>query len=248
MFRLASLFVAFVGGASLIAAPIPKVKSKDTVPDLGEMYDRVGKIVKAGKWPAQDEEKALADTVTGVFQRMVKAAGQKERELPVAIDGLQKLVVEGLSHEVSRENQFVIAGRARSTGMKNCMVFADEIQCTSAVDCILVGKTVRCTSIQNCVIVAEESIQLTVAKEGNSVLCAGQWIRANQLANVLCHIVNPSNAPAPRNLFGGESVAIRCTRGKDSVFLNEKSDFKATSAENSQHLPQKDSIAKLVKR
>ncbi len=248
MARYSLLLILFACSSSLLAAPAPKDKAKVTAPDLGAMFERVGTIAKGEKWPKPDEETALVDTVKDVVQRMLKAAGKKERSLPVAIEGLQKLVVEGQSHVVSRESQFVIAGSTRSTGMKKCIVFANEIQSTSAEDCILVGKTVRCTSIKNCVVVAEEWIQLTIAKDGECVFCAGQWIRANQLANVLCHVVNPGIAPGPANLVGRDGAAIRCNGGKDSIFLNDKSNFKATSAENCEHLTLTEPIARLGKR
>jgi hypothetical protein len=257
---------AFAGVSSALlapgaggAAPVPKDAGKgDATPDLAAVFTVVGRAVKDEKWPAEADEKKLKDTPRVVLQRMLKAAEQKERGLPVDFEKLTRADVVKEHKEVALRGKFVIAETVQGTTATDAVIFASgDVRFTLVTNCVIVARNVRCTGADNCTIIAGEYIRLTGAdrrrnRDGSvlsdgAVLVAGQWIRVTGLDGTICHVIRPGNLPAPDEAkWAGTNTqpAIRITTGQDVVFLNDRSDTGATSAKNSTYLPQKAPIAK----
>jgi hypothetical protein len=235
------------------AAPIPKEARAGTgVPDLKATFDTVEKAVQAEKWPAEADEKKLTDSVRAVFDRMLKAAEQKERGLPVDFSKLKKHDVTAAFKSTSLSEGYVVAGDVRITSARKSLIFASgDVQITSASNCVIVARNVRCTGVDNCLVVAGEYVRLTSARQGQgrdpSVLLAGQWIRTTSMDGTVCHVLRPTGQPAPdEGRFAGNrpAPAIRTNGARGVIFLNEQADTGANGPKNCTYLPQKTPIAK----
>jgi hypothetical protein len=248
---LAWAAVLLAGGTGA-AAPVPKDAKTNPTPELKSVFDTVGKAVDDGKWPAEADEKKLKDTARAVFDRMLKAADQKPRELPVAFDKLTKAdVVKGYKETVLTGG-FVIAGDVRVTSATDSVIFArGNVQITSATNCVVVAQNVRCTSATNCTVIAGDFIRMTCVdqpKRGDgSVLVAGQWIRTTGMDGTVCHVLRPGGQPAPDEVnwrLNGPHPAIRTNQADGVIFLNDQDQTSANGPKGCTYLPQKNPIAK----
>jgi hypothetical protein len=247
----AVLLVLACGASS--AAPIPKgAGANDPTPDLRVVFDTVEKAVKAKKWPAEGDEKKLKDTARAVFGRMLKAAEQKERSLPVDFEKLTERDVAAAFKSTTLSDGFIIAGDVSLTGAKKSAIFASgDVHITGAEDCVIVARNVRCTVAANCVVIAGEYIRLNSARsrqgDDPSVLLAGQWIRTTSMDGTICHVLRPSSLPAPTvGRFAGNQpeAAIMTNGAKGVVYLNDRADTRGGNPNNQTYLPQKTPIAK----
>lgn len=245
--------VALFAGA-VSAAPVPKDAGKgDPTPDLKAFSVLVEKAVKAQKWPEEADEKTLRATAEVVFNRALKAADQKGRDLPVDFPKLTKADVEQNYKKTSVDGAFIVAEDVRITGAKNCVIFASgDVQITGATNCVIVAKNVRCTVVDNCVVVASEYVQLNSADGrknagDRSVLVAGSWIRTTSMEGTICHVLRPTGLPPPdeAKLAGNRPhPAVRTNRADGVVFLNAQEDTGANGPKNCTYLPQKTPLAK----
>lgn len=246
---LGAIFAAMMlacGAPRVSAAPVPKDAGKaDPTPDLKVVFDTVSKAVKDEKWPAADDEKKLTGTARTVFERMLKAADQKERALPVDFAKLTKADVTKDFKRVSITNAFVIAENVRGTSAENSIIFASgNVQLTSATNCLIVAQNVSVTGTHNCTIIAGEYTRVTT--DSRSVLVAGQWIRATGMVETICHVLRPSGLPSPKDRPGGKSTypAIQTNGAKNVIYLNERADTAGSAPNDQTYLPQKNPIAK----
>ncbi|MBN9119277.1 MAG: hypothetical protein J0I06_08970 [Planctomycetes bacterium] len=241
-----------LAGAPGAAAPVPKGAGKsDPVPDLKTVFDTVSKAVKDEKWPAKADEIKLKDTARAVFGRVLKAAEQTERGLPVDFEKLKKLdVVEKFSADTV-ENEFVIADEVCVGGAKNAVLFASgTAQIAVAQRCIIVGRNVKCANTRNCVIISGGYVRLLSDRPGDdkngSVLVAGQWIRAAALEGTICHVLHPGGRQPPDEVkFAGNRLqpAILTAGAEKVIFLNARDDTDPGVFTNCLHVPQKNPIA-----
>lgn len=237
------------------AAPVPKDASKpDPTPDLKAAFDTAARAVKAEKWPGEDDERLLKNTARVVFERALKAAGQKPRALPVDYEKLTKLNVTGEYAGNPLNNNVLIAGTVARGSARDSVIFASgHVQLTIVENCVIVAPSVRVSTAYNCVIVSGENLKLLSARrrpnggEG-SVLVAGKWIRASTLDGAVCHVIAPGTDPSPDDpkgaVAGAKFVAIQATRGEGSIFLNEPAATKFTLTKEATHLPPKFPLAK----
>jgi hypothetical protein len=263
MTRVRFLSAVLVACAPLVltAAPVPKDAAKpDPAPDLKAFFDAVGTAVKNEKWPAEADEKKLRDTARTAFERMLKAADQKERALPVDFEKLKKLDASKECKNANLESAFVIAGVVRVREVKDSVIFATgDVEFLSATNCVIVAPNVLCGVFDNCVVVADECIRVIKTRprqqgEAGSVLVAGQWIRAQGLDDAICHVLRPGNSPDPdearQKLELNKYPAICTNAPKNVIFLNAKEDIganeltRAVPPQNCTCLPQKTPIAK----
>jgi hypothetical protein len=233
------------------AAPVPK-DEKGGAPDLKEFFSGVGKAVKDEKWPAEADEKALKGTAQKVLDRMLKAAEQKERKLPVDFTKLEKIRPAQKFKQTVLKDGFVVAGDVQINGAENSVIFASgDVQITRATNCVVVAQNVRCTVVENCVVIAGDYIRLNGAdrRDGQDpcVLVAGQWIRTTTMNETVCHVLRPSGLPAPDEAkFAGNQLhpAVRTNQADGVIFLNDRDDTRANGPKNCTYLPQKNPIAK----
>jgi hypothetical protein len=255
-FVVVAVLLALVGGAGS-AAPIPKDATKvEPTPDLKAFFDTVGKAVKNEKWPAEADEKKLKDTAQVVFERVLKAAEQKERKLPVDFEKPTKADVVKEYNETVLNKGFVISSDVRVTAAWDSVIFASgNVQITTARNCVIVAQNVRCTSADNCVVIAGEFIRLTSAqtRDGSapSVLVAGQWIRTTGMNGTICHVIRPSGQPDPDEAKragngngNGPHPAIHTNGADQVIFLNAFDESRANNPKDCTYLPQKYPIAK----
>lgn len=252
-FSIAAVAVTLAVAIPISAAPVPKWASKnDPTPDLKRVFEAVGKAVKDEKWPSEADEKLLRVTVQTIFDRMLKAAEQKERKLPIEFDKLKKLNVIGEFKNNNLDGHILIAGDARVTDARNSVVFASgNVQITGANNCVIVAQNVRCTAVENCVVVARDFIRLTSALRPNggdgSVLIAGQWIRATGLDGTICHVIRPSGAPSPDEVrLAGNmpNAAIHTNGAKEVIYLNNRDDTRGSKPNQQTYSPPRNPIAK----
>lgn len=245
------VLLAFAGASS--AAPIPRDAGKgDSTPDLKLFFETVSKAVKDEKWPAEADEKKLTNTTRIAFERMLKAAGEKERQLPV---DFSKLLKEDAVKEFKTRplnERFLIAETVRTATARDSIIYASgDVQITNASNCIIVGKNVRCTVASNCVIIAGEYLRVLSSRRRNnedgSVLLAGQWIRATSMAGTICHVIRPTGLPNPddaRVPGDGPHPAIRTNTAENVIFLNDQDQTRASGAKDCNYSPQKNQIVK----
>lgn len=245
-----------VGGAA--AAPVPKDAGKaDSTPDLKAFFDTVGRAAKDEKWPAEADEKKLRDTAQQVFERTLKAAEQKGRNLPVAFDKLTKADVTKEYKAGLLKDGFVVASDVRITSANNSVIFASgDVQITGATNCVIVARNVRVTGVYDSFVVAGEFVRITgvgARKDGDgSVLVAGNWIRTTSMDNTVCHVIRPTGTPNPEEANRGGAApgngpfpAIGTTSRKNSVFLNTREEAGARrDGDDCTYLPPKTPIAK----
>jgi hypothetical protein len=254
----AAAFLALVGG-SIGAAPVPKGAGKGSAtPDLKVFFETVNKAVMHERWPTEDDEKVLRWTAEMVFVRALRAAEQKERELPVDFEKLKKLDVVNKYENDNLESAFVIAGDVRVKGAEHSVIFATgDVEIGEAANCVIVAPNVNCRKFHNCAVVAGECIRVTSARphqqgESGSVLVAGQWIRTRELDDAICHVLWPGNLPTPDEAMFKPNrpfPAIGTNRAKNVIFLNAEEDTgvvggRAVVPQNCTYLPQKNPIAK----
>lgn len=244
--------LALAGGAGL-AAPVPKDAGKgDPTPDLKATFDTIAKAVKDEKWPAEADEKKLKGSVQQLFERMLKAAEQKERKLPVDFANLKKCDPVKEFKETSIDGAFVIAENVRVTSARNSVIFASgDVQITGATNCIIIAQNLRCTVLTDGLAVAGEYIRLNGADKSPTgdgcVLVAGQWIRTTTMDGTICHVLRPSGLPSPdEGRFAGNrpQPAIRTNGAKGVIYLNDRDDTSANGPKDCTYLPQKTPIAK----
>jgi hypothetical protein len=246
----AALLFALAGDPAP-AAPIPKgAGTGGATPDLKLFFDTVGKAVKAEKWPGEDDEKIMRWTAEKVFARTLKAAEQKDRALPVEFDKLTKLAVAA-DYKGKLDGQYLVVENAKITTAKNSVIFASgHVQITTATNCVIVAPSVRVVGFDNCVIVAGEHFRFTSARQkkdaDRSVVVAGQWIRGSTLTGGIFHVLRPGTQPAPDEKAGvnGPQPAITANTVRDAIFLNERGDTRASTANEPTYLPPKTPIAK----
>jgi hypothetical protein len=255
-----AMFVA-LGTPRTTAAPVPKgAGTGEATPDLKLFFDTADKAVKAEKWPGADDEKIMRWTPEKVFARALKAAEQKQRKLPVDFAKLKKLDVSKECKNANLESAFVIAGVVRGRSVKDSVIFATgDVEILDATNCVIVAPNVSCGRFQNCTVVAGECIRANSARprkqgEAGSVLVAGQWIRARELDDAICHVLRPGNLPDPDEamfkLNQNKYPAICTNAVKNVIFLNAMEDIGANELtvavppQNCTYAPPKNPIAK----
>jgi hypothetical protein len=244
-----SALVMVLAGNSAPAAPIPKgAGTGEVTPDLKVFFETADKAVKAEKWPAEDDEKVLRWTAEKVFARVLKAAEQKDRKLPVEFDKLAKLPVAA-NYMGKLDNQYLVTGTAKITIAQNSVIFASgHVQITTARHCVIVAPSVKVTGFDNCVIIAGDHFRATSARQRpdaeRSVVVAGQWIRISTLTGTVCHVLRPGKEPAPDEKVAGPQPAITANTTKDAIFLNDRGDTRGTDPEKQLYLAPKTPIAK----
>lgn len=242
--------LALAAGAGT-AAPVPKEGAPgDSAPDLKTFFTAVGKVVKDERWPPEEDEKKLRDTVRTVFDRALQAADQKGRKLPVEFNLLTRLDVVGEFKADTVEGEFVIADAVRVTTAKNSVILASgAVHITGAANCVIVGRNVKSTSTNNCVVIAGGYIRLFSDRRGDgerSVLIAGQWIRATSLEGTICHVLRPGGRQPPDEVkFAGNrpQPAIQTGSADEAIFLNAWDAVSAFDPKKHPYLPQKNPIA-----
>jgi hypothetical protein len=246
-----AVLLALAGGAG-VAAPVPRDAGKnDPTPDFKAIFDVVAKAVQDEKWPTEADEKQLKDAPRVVFEGALKAAGQKQRRLPVSFEKLTRADVVKEYKRPSVRNALVIAGNVRVTDAQDSVIFASgDVKLGGALNCVIVARNVCANGVDNSVIVAGEFIGLTASertKDGDrSVLVAGQWISATELDGTICHVLRPGNRPSPedRPRIGAVFRAIQTNVAKDVIYLNARADTSGSAPDQQTYLPLKDPIAK----
>jgi len=198
-----------LAGSVGAAAPVPKDAGKnDPTPDLKAVFDIVEKAVKDKKWPKEDDEKVLRGTAQVTFDRAIKAAEQKTRNLPVDFKSLKKFapVVEHAKKDM--DEAFLLARDVRECSVRDSVIFATgQVDIRSANNSIIFARYVNCIAVENCLIVTSEHIDATSVwrpfDSEPSVLIAGQWIRTGSQDRTICHVLRPGENATPGDRRNG---------------------------------------------